>query len=314
MSRILVIGEVNADLILHGYEDFPAPGREVLVEDSRLTLGSASAICAAGLARLGNEVQFIGRVGNDVMGNFCLDTMRDKGIDVSPVIRDPKEPTGITVSITSSRDRALVTHLGAIRTLTAEDLAGVDFSDFDHVHVSAYFLQHGLRPGCGRLFERASISGSTTSLDPGFDPSEEWGKDLGLGETLANVDLFFPNEIELKAITGHSDPLQAMRALENGRTVTVAKLGGKGAMAIVGDDPIRVKAPSVATLDTTGAGDSFNAGFLHGWLQKRPLGECLRYGVACGTLSTRGLGGTGAQADSKELQGFLKELPHESNA
>lgn len=285
----------------------------MLVDDSKLVLGSASAICAAGLARLGNEVKFLGRVGNDVLGTFCLDRMRDKGIDVSPVIRDPNTPTGITVSITSRRDRALVTHLGAIRSLTAEDSAGIDFTDFDHIHISAYFLQQGLRPGCGRLFERASLSGSTTSLDPGFDPSEEWGKDLGLGQTLAHVDLFFPNEVELKAITGHGDPHQAIRALENGRTVTVAKLGEKGAMAIAGDAPIRAKAPSVEALDTTGAGDSFNAGFLHGWLQQRPLGECLRYGVACGTLSTRGLGGTGAQPDATELQSFLKELPHDNN-
>jgi sugar/nucleoside kinase (ribokinase family) len=302
--RILVIGEINADLILQGYRSFPVPGREVLVDDSKLVLGSASAICASGLARLGNDVAFIGRVGGDVLGKFCLDAMRERSIDVSRVIRDPKTPTGITVSITSSRDRALVTHLGAIRSFTAEDVASTDFREFDHVHISAYFLQQGLRPGCAKVLEQATAAGATTSLDPGFDPSEEWGEDIE--RTLAHADLFFPNEVELQAVTGRSDPRQAIQALENGRTLTVAKLGKMGALAIEAEAEIRRAAPSVETLDTTGAGDSFNAGFLHGWLHQRPLGECLRFGVACGSLSTRGLGGTEAQPERTELERFLK--------
>jgi sugar/nucleoside kinase (ribokinase family) len=128
---------------------------------------------------------------------------------------------------------------------------------------------------------------------------------------LAHIDLYFPNQVELTAITGEANVSEAIRALENGRTLTVAKLGEKGAIALVDGKPIQVSAPPVQTVDTTGAGDSFNAGFLHAWLQQKPLVECLRSGVACGSLSTRRLGGTEAQPDPIELQRFSSELSQE---
>ena len=177
----------------------------------------------------------------------------------------------------------------------------------DHLHASSFFFQDGLRPGLPDLFARARRAGLSTSLDTGFDPRERW--DGGLRETLRETDLFFPNEVELKALSGCDDPAEGIRALANGRTRVVAKLGKDGAMALDGDQLIQVPAYPVETVDTTGAGDSFNAGFLHRWLQGAPLVECLRLGAACGALSTRALGGTAAQATLAEAEALVRSRP-----
>ena len=300
MKRVLVVGEINVDLILQGAHAFPIPGKEVLVDDVVLTLGSASAICAMGLARLGTPVAFLGKVGTDPWGEFCLDAMRAAGIDVSRVAGDAKLKTGVTVSITSPHDRALVSYLGSIRALRAEDVPLTAFAGFDHLHVSSYFLQEGLRPGLRGLFARARAAGLTTSLDPGFDPSERWEADIVA--TLAETDLFLPNEVEVTAITRRFNVADALRQLENGRTRVIAKLGPQGCMTLEGGQPLAVPAFRIDPVDTTGAGDSFDAGFLHAWLRGMPVLESLRWGAACGSLSTRGLGGTGRQADSAEAE------------
>jgi sugar/nucleoside kinase (ribokinase family) len=307
MKRVLVAGEINVDLILQGYQAFPTPGKEVLVDDFVMTLGSASAICAMGLARLGTPVAFVGKVGTDVWGRYCLDTMSGAGIDTTRVVSDPALKTGVTVSITSTRDRALVSYLGSIVALRADDVSDAVLKEFDHLHVSSYFLQQGLRPGCESLFARARARGLTTSLDPGFDPSESWGRDLV--DTLREVDLFFPNEVELKGITGVVSVAESLRRLENGRTRVVAKLGAQGCMTREGERFVEAKAFPVAALDTTGAGDSFDAGFLHAFLAGRSLLECLRWGSAAGGLSTRALGGTRSQATRAEVERLLASAP-----
>jgi sugar/nucleoside kinase (ribokinase family) len=307
VKKVLVAGEINVDLILQGYRTFPSPGTEVLVEDAALALGSASILCAAGLARLARPVAFVGRAGRDIFGDYCVQAMAELGIDTAAVIRDGARKTGVTASITSPRDRALVTFLGSIASLRAEDVPDPLLARYQHLHVSSYFLQEGLRPGCPDLFARARRLGLSTSLDPGFDPSERWGDDIRA--TLAEVDIFFPNEVELAALAGESDPLPALRRLANGHTRIVAKLGAEGCLTLDGDAPLRVPSFPVTPLDTTGAGDSFNAGFLHAYLGGAPLAECLDWGAACGALSTRGLGGTAAQATAGEVAALLRSRP-----
>lgn len=304
MKKVLCAGEINVDLVLQGYTEFPTPGKEVLVRDCQLVLGSATAIMAMGLARLGTPVAFVGRVGDDVWGRYCLEDMATRSIDVSRVIRGGGPRTGITVSITHPRDRALVTYLGAIAALTGKDVPDAAMAGLDHLHASSFYFQEGLRPDLPDLFARARRAGLTTSLDTGFDPSGRW--DGGLRETLRETDLFFPNEVELEALTGCPDPADGLRALADGPTRVVAKLGARGAMALEGERLVHVPAYPVQAVDTTGAGDSFNAGFLHRWLQGAPLEDCLRLGAACGALSTRALGGTAAQPTLPEAEALVR--------
>jgi sugar/nucleoside kinase (ribokinase family) len=299
-KRVLVAGEINVDFVLQGYTEFPVPGKEVLVRDFGMVMGSASAIMAMGLARLGTPVAFVGRVGDDLFGRFCLEQLASRGIDLSRVIRGGGLQTGLTVSITHPLDRALVTYLGAISALTGKDVPTSSMAGLHHLHSSSFFFQDGLRPDFPDLFARAHAAGLTTSLDTGYDSRERW--DDGIRATLEHTDLFFPNEVELRAITGCDDLVEGMRRLHRGRTRVVAKLGADGAMTIEDGEVVRVPAFPVKTVDTTGAGDSFNAGFLHRWLQGAPVLDCLRLGAACGALSTLGLGGTGAQPTLPEAE------------
>jgi sugar/nucleoside kinase (ribokinase family) len=185
-----------------------------------------------------------------------------------------------------------------------EDVKDEDLKLHNHLHVSSFFLQRGLRPGLKRLFARATDLGLTTSLDPGFDPEERWGGDLR--DVLTQVDVFLPNEVELAAITGLDDRVQALRSLQNGRTAVVAKLGAEGSVTLQNDEPVLVPAFLVNAIDTTGAGDSFNAGFLHSWLEKKPIVEAMRFASACGALSTMHLGGTAGQPTAEVAEAFLE--------
>jgi sugar/nucleoside kinase (ribokinase family) len=303
--KILIAGELNLDLILQNYRTFPALGREVLVDDVTLTMGSASAICACGLARLGNAVTFTSKVGADSWGELCKSKLAAFGIDISRVVTDPALKTGITVSITSPTDRALVTYPGASTALQASDFNPDSFRGFRHLHISSFFIQEGLRPRIKQLLELASECGLTTSLDPGFDPNEKWGSDLL--DALSEVDVFFPNEVELEGVTGLRNREEALGSVSNGRTLTVVKLGVDGCMALHDGNVVSVPGFPVKPVDTTGAGDSFNAGFLHAWLRGSELRDAMTFAAACGALSTLSSGGTGAQPTEQEARSFLAE-------
>jgi sugar/nucleoside kinase (ribokinase family) len=301
--KILLVGEINFDIILQGYRSFPTPGREVVADNFVMTLGSSCAITGAGMVRLGDEASYLGITGSDPGGLFCVDRMTALGLDVSRVKLYQTLKTGVTVSISSKHDRGMISYMGATTALTAADIGDDVFAGFDHLHSSSYFLQAGLHPGFEDVYARAKRHGLTTSLDPACDPAGEWKS--GLKQLLPYVDVFLPNEMELKGITGENDPAAALRALENGKTLTVAKLGADGAMTLDHGIPIHMPAPAIEPVDPTGAGDCFNAGFLHAWLGRRPLREALRLGVACGSYSTRALGGTGAQPTEREAMEFV---------
>jgi sugar/nucleoside kinase (ribokinase family) len=301
--KFLVAGELNPDLIMRDCSVFPALGKEVQVDDLELSLGSSSAICAAGLARLGNSVTFASIVGNDFYGEFCVDALRRAGVDVSQVSRRADLKTGITVSITSRGERALVTYPGAIAALRGDDLPDSSFAGYDHIHVSSWFLQDQLRPGLKSRFAAARGAGMTTSLDCGYDPTETWSQDLV--ETLSEVDVFLPNESEVLGITGCPTVADGIRKLENDRLLLVVKLGGDGCIARYRGETFRASAYPVQVVDTTGAGDSFNAGFLHAWKRGEPISDCLHFATVCGSLSTRAIGGTTAQPDEAEARRCL---------
>jgi sugar/nucleoside kinase (ribokinase family) len=302
-APILIAGELNADLVLHNASSFPVPGRETLVEDCSLTLGSASAICAAALAKLGHKVDFIGKTGQDSWGDLCLSRLQGLGVNCNLVQRDATLKTGITVSITSPKDRALVTYLGAIAALQESDVPDASLRGHRHLHVSSFYLQRALRPGLKVLFARARKAGLTTSLDPGFDPEEKWGDDLI--DVLQEVDVFLPNEVELAAISRKEDRKEALRSLQNGKTLVIAKLGVDGCIAINCGEFVNVPAFPVKAIDTTGAGDTFNAGFLHAWLGGESVVHSMRFAAACGALSTEALGGTANQPTDAEARAFI---------
>ncbi len=303
---VLVIGEINVDLILQAEEITPVFGQEKLVEDCTLTMGSSSVIAACGMAQLGLRTAFFGRVGDDEFGRFMLREMGARGVDVSPVIVDPAVKTGITVSLSTPRDRAMLTFLGgSIDGVEASDVPTELLERTRHVHVGSFFLQTRLQPGLADLFARAHARGITTSLDVGWDVHERWNG--GLWDVLSHVDVFLPNELEATHITGLDDVEAALERLAQRASVVTVKLGVQGAIARRGEEVARAPALSVTVVDTTGAGDSFNAGFIYGFLHGWPLALMVRMGTACGSLSTRRAGGTTGQPTRDEALAALRE-------
>jgi sugar/nucleoside kinase (ribokinase family) len=299
---LLVAGEINPDLILSGDVE-PAFGQvEKLVDSAVLTLGSSSAIFACGAARLGLRVAFVGVSGDDPFGSFMLAEMNARGVDISGVLVRPGGQTGLSVILNRDGDRAILTYPGLISALTAADVNDNLLSRARHLHVASYFLQTALQAGLPDLFTRAHALGLTTSLDTNWDPSGEW---RGFDELLRKVDVFLPNKNEVIALTGTKEAEAAGQRLSQSCHLVAIKLGVEGAIARCGGETARIPALKVEVVDTVGAGDTFDAGFLYGFLNGWSLEKTLRLAVACGSLSTRRLGGTAAQPMLEEAMRYV---------
>jgi sugar/nucleoside kinase (ribokinase family) len=300
---LLVLGDANPDLVLTGDVE-PAFGQaERLVEGARFTVGGSGAIVACGAVRLGLRVGFCGVVGDDLLGRFMRDELEARGVDVTGLIAEPGRQTGVTVVLARPNDRAILTHAGTIGDLRAGLIDAKALESARHVHVSSYFLQQRLTPELPALFERVRARGATTSVDPNWDPSERW--DGGLRDLLAHTDLFLPNATEATRVADVAEPDEAVVALADIAAVVVAKSGAEGAVAARGGQLVRASAPAIDALDTTGAGDAFDAGFLASWLAGDPLERSLAIANACGALSTRAAGGVDAQPTMVEVLALL---------
>ena len=290
---LLVVGEINPDLILRG-DVTPEFGQvEKTIADATLTIGSSSVIFACGVARLGLRVAFIGKVGDDIFGRFMREQMAERGIDTSGVVIDPTIPTGLSVILSRGDDRAILTHSGSIAALRMEEIDRRLLARARHLHMGSYFMLDTLRPDVPALFAAAREQGLTVSLDTNYDPAERW--DGGLREALRYVDVFLPNQAELLAIAGAPDLDAALECMAGRVPLVGVKLGAQGGVARRGDQLARAAALPIAIVDTTGAGDSFDAGFVYGYLKGWELDRTLRLACACGSLSTRAAGGTAAQ-------------------
>jgi sugar/nucleoside kinase (ribokinase family) len=301
---LLVVGDVNADLVLRGGNLVPAFGqREQLVDHAELVLGGSGGIVAAGAARLGLRVAIAGCVGDDALGRAMLAAL--DGVDVSAV-RMGAEPTGVSVGLARPGDRAVLTALGALAEFRAEHVPEALLASARWVHVTSPFLQPGLD-----VAAVAARAAGTASLDPGWDPYERWEL------AWEGFDVLLPNAQEAQRLSGEDDVEAAARWLAAKGPTVVVKRGADGALAVGGGadrpvpseagdrDVVRVAAPAVDPVDATGAGDSFDAGFLAARLAGEALAGALALGCACGALSTRAAGGTAGQPTLAEARSFL---------
>ena len=305
IAPVAVIGELNVDLMVTGLTAMPKFGCETLATAFETVLGSAAAIFASGVKRLGHAVNFYSRVGDDDFGHFCLHALHDKGISTGKIAVSDASRTGVTISLSTRSDRALVTFPGAIAELSYEDLPENALDGSSHLHLTSFFLQRQLRPSFARLFRQARQRGMTTSFDPNSDPSEAWTSDIW--EVIREADIFLGNESEALALTGERSVESAAARLAAEVPCAVIKLGGQGALGVAGKQSVRVPSFPIVPLDTTGAGDSFDAGFVHAYLSGGNLQDCLVTGNACGALSALKAGGTAGQPTANELAAFLAQ-------
>jgi sugar/nucleoside kinase (ribokinase family) len=303
-QRLLVVGDANLDLVLRG-DVVPRFGQaEQVVDDSDLVLGGSAAIVACGLARLEVPVGLVAAVGDDAFGALTRDALATADVNVSAVRVVSEAATGISVILSTPRDRAILTRLGAIPSLRGEDIeTALVEQQPDWVHFASPFLVAPLLPELGAIARRLRAAGVGTSLDTNWDPAERWEQAADL---IMSVDVLLPNRAELAAIARVVDPAAADHAsavAARGPSVVV-KDGPAGGFSVAPDGS-RTSAPGIPVdvVDTTGAGDSFDAGYLaaiaHGISDER---ERLRWATTAGSLSTQGTGGTAAQAGLDELR------------
>jgi sugar/nucleoside kinase (ribokinase family) len=295
---VLVIGDANPDLLLTG-DAVPEFGQaETLVDSADLVLGGSAAIVACGLARLGVPTALAAIVGDDLYGGFVRDALVERGVDVRWLRTDPDVPTGLSV-VLSVGDRAILTHPGTIAATGPEVVPEEALAHVRHVHSASYFLQPLLAPHLPDVLARARAAGATTSVDTNFDPARTW---QGVEPLLRQADVLMPNATELRALAGREDLDEAARVVLGLGCRVALKNGAEGGVLWESDGSlVRVPAPPVSPVDTTGAGDSFDAGFISGLVEGLSGEECLTRAVLCGSLSTRAIGGTAGQPTVAEI-------------
>lgn len=303
--RISVVGELNLDLVLYGLPGRFDLDREYLASDLSLTLGSSSAIFAHNFALLGNSVGFYSAVGDDPLGKLCLERLRESGVDVSAVREFLAKNTGLTVILPQPERRFILTYPGVMAEMRFEDLDLKQIFGARHLHLSSYFLQKALRPRVPDLFRLAKEAGLSTSMDTNDDPDDRWDREVL--EVLPWLDVLLPNEYEACRLARTDDPMLALDFLSARVPLVVMKRGEKGVLARRGSESFETLPPKVAAVDTIGAGDSFDAGFLHQFIRGAKIEECLRYGNLTGALSTTRSGGTEAFREAQHRELFLAQ-------
>lgn len=301
---VMVVGDVNIDLIVEGCDSVPEPGREIRVKNIATNVGGGAALCAMGLSKLGLKTGFYGLFGNDIYSSFILNKFNECNIETYRGDVDENNHTGISIAIFGENDRAFITYDGPNSEF---DVSNIDMDIAKlagHIHVTGY---KG-RKNHDRYVEfvrKLKEHGLTVSTDVGWDDTGEWYE--GIYEFISLVDIFFINEVEAVNYTHSSDLNTAINKLSKFCRVVALKLGSNGSAAKSGSETAFEPAYEVEVVDTTGAGDSFNAGFIYGYLNGFKLDKCLRYGNACGALSTTKSGGNTGFPDILELERFMAE-------
>ena len=296
---LVAIGDVNLDVIVVSADlDIRFSQHESFVDDARVVLGGSAAITACGATRLGLRTAFAGVVGDDALGRLCREQLVHRAVDVSMLATDPDVGTGLTVVLETAGDRGMLTYGGSIRALSSRHLSLDALATARHVHIGSYFLLDGLRPALPELLAALRTRGRTTSLDTNFDPGERWDAEA----VLDHCDILLPSAAEACRLAGVTRLDDALELLAARVPIVVSTDGAAGAIAARGHDRVRATAAPLTGrfVDAVGAGDTFDAGFLYGYLHGWDLERSVRLAAGAAALSLRGHGGT-------ERQGTLAE-------
>lgn len=300
---VSVVGELNLDLILYGLPEKLEFEREYLAKNLSITLGSSSAIFAHNLALLGNKVGFNSSIGNDPLGELCLQRLGESRVDLSHVRKFSGKITGLTVILPHRKERFILTYPGTMFDMSIKDLDLSHVFSAKHLHLSSMYLQKGLRPSLVDLFRKAKEAGLTTSLDTNDDPENRWSDDIQL--VLKYVDILLPNENEACKIAHADDLNRAAEILSQKVALLVIKRGLQGAWMRRGTEKFFGFPPVIDMVDPVGAGDSFNAGFIHQFIRGAKIEDCLKFASITGALSATRAGGTEAFRDTSHRDRFI---------
>jgi sugar/nucleoside kinase (ribokinase family) len=292
MMHLLCAGEAFEDLIFIGLDRLPALGEEVKTDRFASTIGGGAVITAVKAARLGMTTTLV-----SALSDAAVARLRTERLSITN-LRKRGEPHAITAALSSAGERAFVTYNGvnahledrlarALRTSRSQVLKTSGPQDLVHVHFC--FYPHDCARWT-RIIERLRAAGTTTSWDFGWN--EPLRGDRGLAGLVDALDFVFVNEHEARLYTGEDTLAAAIAGWRERAAITIVKLGDAGAVWLAPDRDIHVEAPAVKrVVDTTGAGDAFNAGFLVAWMRGKPPDACLAAGNRLGAAATRSAGG-----------------------
>ena len=291
---ILVVGEINPDIVVSDPDPVPVFGEvERIVDAIRMTVGSSSAIFACGAARLELRVAFCGVVGDDAFGRFMLDAMAGRGIDVSACIVDPDRPTGATVILSSGSDRAMLTAMGTIGALDVDAVPDSLLDRARHLHSGGFFLQEASRRTAAGVLRGGAGARPDDLVRYELGPERPMGR---RGRRDAPGSRRVSPERRRRRAGSPGSTMSRRRhspsprsARWDGTTAGRSSRSSSGRRVPLppGPRPDRPRAgDAVQPIDTTGAGDSFDAGFLRAWLDGGDLRECLDTGAPAGRSST----------------------------
>lgn len=300
---VTLAGDTALDVLMYGLPNDLPLERELLADGMAIRLGGSAAITAHNLSALGNAVGFISAVSGDDFGRMCQSELREAGVDLSRCVSARGVQSGVTVHLQHEKLRHMFTYAGPTLDLKFEDLDFHYLADARHFHMSSYYLQRALTPRIPELFAELKKVGVTISLDPNDDPTHQW--DRGVLDAIRSVDVLMPNEREACLLAGEEDLDRAISFLRKLVPVLVIKHGAKGATGFCGGQSWHVDAEKAEVVDAVGAGDSFNAGFLHAWLRGWPVERALALGNLTGALSVSASGGTAAFRDKQSLEARL---------
>jgi sugar/nucleoside kinase (ribokinase family) len=291
---VLVVGDYCLDLIFIGLAEFPRLGKEVVATDMVMTPGG-SYNSAAALHRLGMKVGWATDFGDDEYSQHVLACARQEGLEETYFVHHRRPLRRVTVALSYPEDRAFVAYYDAGPRL----LAAVRALPAAHARLV-------LIPGfyAGRLLGLGSrvLRGRGARLCMDANTNQPVGlEEGGVRKALRTLDVFIANAQEAREMTGEHDPERALRRLGLHCPLVVVKAGQEGSYAMARGTTHHQPAVRVKPVDTTGAGDAFNAGFLCAWLDGKPLDDCLRWGNVVGGLSTEGIGGTGRKVTRSEV-------------
>lgn len=297
--EVVVIGEFFIDEVLSGFHALPKLGEESFARKLHREVGGGAAITACGLARLGVRVAVLGALGKRD-GDWIVNRLTAAGVDCSALEFDADEPTGLTVSVSTREDRAFFSYYGANRQLNRvlRQPSTLQYArKARHIHFACApdsELDASLIAELRRARRRISID---------VQSHMSWLTKLESLKLLRQCNVFFPNEREAEWISGEEGTQKILRSLrEKGIRGVGLKLGGNGAALLWRRRELLSDAYPVETVDTTGAGDCFDAGFIYAWLRGMNPQTALEVANLCGALSTRKAGGIDGFPSARELR------------
>jgi ribokinase len=306
MPEVVALGDINLDLIIK-VGALPQPGGEAMGERAVMSPGGSAANTASALAALSVDVGLIACVGQDPLGEMALERLQAAGVDTSQVQRTSDAPTGLMfIPVTPDGERTIFGVRGANAHLRPEPLNLDYIRSARLLHLSGYaLLTSPQRDAALTALRTARQADIPISLDPGVcTAAEQRG---ALLDVLPGVTMLMPGEYEARLLTGRTEPEAALREfLARSVTLVAMKLGARGALLADGDESLRLPAFRVHAVDSTGAGDAFNAGMLFGWLRGLSLGASGVLASALGAL-TAAREGAGASPSPREACGLLRQ-------